>query len=162
MNKPSGLPVRGCDDCPCGLTDALPGLASRVGAKRVFYVRAPERFTSGVALLSTSEKGAEHLRRCLLRARGMKLFHDSYLAVTSGLPRLGGGGGGQAAEEVLDVLSKRCDVTTPVFGKYHVEVRREKGGKWESFHHFNNNNKLIIIIIIIIIVIVTALLSVSP
>ncbi len=117
VNKPNGVPVNCLDDSPCGLKDALPALAQRMGVKKLHYIKAPERFTSGVTLLATSQSGVEAVKgRCKKTSAAKMLFQDAYLCLTNGFPRR------DLMEETVDVISERCDVTEPVFSKHHIEV----------------------------------------
>ena len=72
-----------------------------------------------MTLLSSSNEGAQRIAKCRRRATGLELFSEAYLGITNCHPRL------NSTEEVVDVLSKRCDVDKPVMGKHHVEVGEE-------------------------------------
>ncbi len=74
------------------------------------------RYHSGVTLLSTSEETVEHVNRCRRRCYSVGFVSETNLVLTNALPRM------NSTKETIDMVSRRIDRQTPVFGPYHVEV----------------------------------------
>lgn len=69
------------------LTESLPYLAKSLGYERLIVVKTPERYTSGITVLSPCEKVAEKVRTCLLKGNAREQFCSHYLAVVLGCPQ---------------------------------------------------------------------------
>ncbi|KAJ9600849.1 hypothetical protein L9F63_000961 [Diploptera punctata] len=93
LSKPYGIPLAHPDTGrntayeEYTLTDSLPFIAKSLGYEKLIVVKAPERYTSGITVLSPSEKVADKVKRCLLKGNGRGHFCSQYLAVVLGEPK---------------------------------------------------------------------------
>ena len=97
VNKPAGVPLKSTQDGFLGLTDAMPDLADILGLKRISVVKTVQRFASGCVLLASEESGENKLKKCLNRARYQSILHETFYALTHGLPRK------DSTDEVVDI-----------------------------------------------------------
>ncbi len=117
LNKPIGVPVRSADDADVSLFDVLPSLAKELQVETLLYVRAPERYSSGLTLLATHEQGYNRLKKCLNRSERAYELKDAYLAVTNGVPRL------KDVTEAVDVVLTKVGKREHTHHGRHFEVR---------------------------------------
>lgn len=89
LNKPAGIPIKPLEDSQFSLDGAIPLIAKELGVERLHRVRAPERYSSGLTLLSASDSGLNRIKRCLRRhdSADATTLKDVYLALTNGFPR---------------------------------------------------------------------------
>ncbi|KAG8301484.1 tRNA pseudouridine synthesis [Homalodisca vitripennis] len=70
------------------LVDCLPYLKQQFGYNKLYIARVPEKYVSGVAILTTSPELVEHINKGRAHAPTGK---DKYLAVVVGVPRYASG-----------------------------------------------------------------------
>ncbi|CAD6201425.1 GSCOCG00000225001-RA-CDS [Cotesia congregata] len=64
------------------LTDAVPHIAKELGYESLVIAKTPEKFTSGVTLLSASDKITEAIAKSMRRAEGARIIPRTYWTVT--------------------------------------------------------------------------------
>ncbi|XP_068763166.1 mitochondrial mRNA pseudouridine synthase RPUSD3 [Struthio camelus] len=86
LSKPPGLPVCGGGG-ELSLAALLPALSRRLGLPAELHVvKAPDRESSGLVLLSGCRRATEQLQRFFARARRGGHYPATYCAVTVGVP----------------------------------------------------------------------------
>ncbi|KAG8040716.1 hypothetical protein G9C98_002712 [Cotesia typhae] len=68
------------------LTDAVPNIAKELGYESLVIAKTPEKFTSGVTLLSASDKVTEAIAKSMRRAEGARIIPRTYWTVTRRVP----------------------------------------------------------------------------
>lgn len=69
------------------LTEALPHIAENLGCSNLTVLKMPERYTSGVTLLSSCNKVMDKVRACMKKASGRLQLCAHYWAVVIGNPQ---------------------------------------------------------------------------
>ncbi|XP_021926055.1 RNA pseudouridylate synthase domain-containing protein 3-like isoform X2 [Zootermopsis nevadensis] len=69
------------------LTEALPHIAGNLGYNSLTVLKKPERYTSGVTVLSSCEKVLEKVKKCIKKASGRQQLCAHYWAVVIGNPQ---------------------------------------------------------------------------
>lgn len=88
VNKPAGVPLRSQDDnLQVGLQDAMPSLAEMLGVPKLQVVKSVQRYASGCVLLATDDMAANRIRNCQNKSRHKEFLHQTYFALTHGIPR---------------------------------------------------------------------------
>ncbi|XP_043280852.1 mitochondrial RNA pseudouridine synthase RPUSD4-like [Venturia canescens] len=99
VNKPYGIsgrnreikidkPTRIVNDVNYSLEDAVPHIASALGYQSLQLIKTPEKFASGIALLSANETVQNAVEKSLRRAEGMRILSKTYWVVTTKLPNM--------------------------------------------------------------------------
>uniref|UniRef100_A0A1B6DM60 Pseudouridine synthase RsuA/RluA-like domain-containing protein n=1 Tax=Clastoptera arizonana TaxID=38151 RepID=A0A1B6DM60_9HEMI len=73
------------------LLKALPYIQEELGVDKLFIVKVPERYTSGIAILATEKSVEEKVQLSILKSRYSKESVDTFQAVVIGKPRYNGG-----------------------------------------------------------------------
>ncbi|XP_008544089.1 mitochondrial mRNA pseudouridine synthase RPUSD3 [Microplitis demolitor] len=68
------------------LTDALPLIANALGYESLVIAKTPEKYTSGIVLLSASDKVTEAVAKSLRVAEGKRIIPRTYWTVTRRVP----------------------------------------------------------------------------
>ncbi|XP_063980981.1 mitochondrial mRNA pseudouridine synthase RPUSD3-like [Diachasmimorpha longicaudata] len=82
------LPSRIPGEVNYTVKDALPAIAKRLGYESLSIIKTPEKFTSGVVLLGTSEKIHKEVEKSMRIAQGARILPRTFWAVTRDVPRL--------------------------------------------------------------------------
>ncbi|KAK0168990.1 hypothetical protein PV327_002744 [Microctonus hyperodae] len=81
-NLPSGI----VDEKNYTITDTLPSIATKLGYDSLQIVKTPERFTTGVLLLSANDKITKAVDKSMKRAEGARIIPRTYWTVTRRVP----------------------------------------------------------------------------
>ncbi|XP_067008389.2 mitochondrial mRNA pseudouridine synthase RPUSD3 isoform X2 [Anabrus simplex] len=69
------------------LSTVLPQISEALGYPKLTIVKASERFTSGITILSAREEVTSRVQKCMKKSKHQQYLSNSYLAVVLGSPK---------------------------------------------------------------------------